>query len=257
MHNQWELAMTIFRLSFCLVVLSCVAMLGCVAQTDDPSPTGTAQSGEKKEDAKPQAETKKVAVGKNITLEIQGDQRRIRVNAEVCLREGLLEQLLTRKRTKEHEAILAADIDARELHAALTLAGAEAGKVVQFRPKLVAPTGTTIKVFLEYEEKGKTVKVPAQQWLRNIKSKKDFASDWVFAGSVFIPNPEDATKKPFYGANDGDVIAIVNFETSLMDVPFLNTKDNDDLMFQAHTERIPALKTPVVVILEPVIAKKK
>lgn len=249
--------MTIFRLSFCVTVLSCVAILGCVANTDDQPSPGKSQVGEKKEVQIAQAELKKVPVGKNITLEIQGEERRVRVNAEVCLREGLLEQLLTRKRTKEHEAILAADIDARELHLALTLAGAEPGKVVQFRPKLVAPSGTSIKVFLEYSEKGKTVRVPAQQWLRNIKTKKDFTSDWVFAGSVLIPNPEDNNKKPFYGANDGDIIALVNFETSLMDVPFLNTKDNDDLLYQAHTERIPALKTPVAVILEPVVAKKK
>jgi hypothetical protein len=249
--------MTIFRLRYWVTILSSVTFLGCVAHTEDPVSPVTSQTGAKKDEPKTQAEWKKVAVGKNITLEIQGDQRRVRVNAEVCLREGLLEQLLTRKRTKEHEAILAADIDARELHAALTLAGAEAGKVVQFRPKLVAPTGTTIKVFLEYEAKGKTIRVPAQQWLRNIKTKKDFTSDWVFAGSILIPNPEDKTKKPFYGANDGDIIAIVNFETSLMDVPFLNTKDNDDLLYQAYAERIPALKTPVAVILEPVIEKKK
>jgi hypothetical protein len=255
--NHWELIMTIFRLAFCVTVLMCVTILGCVANVEEPTVPGPPQAGDTKPATNAQAELKKVPVGKNITLEIQGELRRVRVNAEVCLREGLLEQLLTRKRTKEHEAILAADIDARELHLALTLAGAEPGKVVQFRPKLVPPSGTTVKVFLEYEEKGKTTRVPAQQWLRNIKSKKDFDSDWVFAGSILIPNPEDKTKKPFYGANDGDVIALVNFETSLLDVPFLNTKDNDDLLYQAHTERIPALKTPVAVILEPVIEKKK
>jgi hypothetical protein len=79
----------------------------------------------------------------------------------------------------------------------------------------------------------------------------------VFAGSLFIPDPIDKTKPPFYAANDGDVIAIVNFESSCLDVPFLNTKDNDDLVYEAHTQRIPALKTPVTVILEPVLAKKK
>lgn len=175
----------------------------------------------------------------------------------MCLREGMLEQLVTRKRTKEHEAILAADIDARELHLALTLAGAEAGKVVQFRPKLVAPSGTPIKITLEYKDKDKTVRVSAREWIRNIKTKKDFASDWVFAGSVFIPDPLDKNKPPFYGANDGDVITVVNFDGACLDVPFLSTKDNADLDFEAHTERIPALKTPVTVILEPIPPKKQ
>jgi hypothetical protein len=235
----------------------CVVVLGCVANPDERHSTAAPNGGDKKAD-KP-ADVKRVELGKqkNIILEIQGDKRRILVKSEVCLREGLLEQLLTRKPGKDHESILWADIDARDLHLALTLTGAEPGKVVQFRPKLAPPTGTAVKITLEYESKGKTIRVPAQQWIRNIKSKKDFPTDWVFAGSVLIPDPQNPKAVPFYGANQGDVITVVNFETSLLDVPFLNTKDNDDLAYEAHTERIPALKTPVTIILEPVIEKKK
>lgn len=231
-----------------LMALSAVAVLvGGLAYS--PAQDG----GGKKE-----AGTKRVQIGKNVMLEIAGDKKTVRVNTEVCMRQGMLEQLVTRKRTKEHEAILAADIDARDLHLALTLAGAESGKTVQFRPKLVAPTGTTVKIFLEYKNKeGKDLRVPAQEWIRNIKTKKDFHSDWVFAGSVFIPDPVNKDAKPYYGANDGDVITVVNFEGACVDVPFLSTKDNADLDFEAHTERIPAEKTPVVVVLEPVVAKKK
>ena len=150
---------------------------------------------------------KKVEFGKNVFLEIDGDKRRVVVNAYVCLRQGQLEQLVTRKRTKEHEAILAIDADARHVHAALLAAGAVAGSPVKFRPKFEVPSGTTIKITLEYKEKGKTVRLHAQQWIRNIKSKKDLDTDWVFAGSVLIPNPFEKNKDPFYGANDGDVHA--------------------------------------------------
>lgn len=207
--------------------------------------------------ARGQGEAKKVKVGKNVTLEIQGGKRRVLVNAFVCLRKGQLEQLLTRKRTKEHEAVLAAEIDARDVHAALTLAGAEPGSPVQFGPKFAPPRGTTIKITLEYKENGKTVRVPAQQWVRNVKSKKDLKSDWVFGGSVLLPDPMDKTKPPFYAANDGDVICLANFDTAMLDVPFVSTKENADLTFEAHTERIPALETPVTVILEPILTKKK
>lgn len=233
------------------------AIVGCLANPGEQG-SRAQDGGAKKDDVKP-GETKKVEFGKqkNVILEIQGDKRRVLVKSEVCLREGLLEQLLTRKRTKEHEAILAADIDGRDLHLALTLAGAEPGKVVQFRPKLMAPTGTTVKITLEYEEKGKVIRVPAQHWIRNIKSKKDLNTDWVFAGSTLIPDPQNPKAPPFYTANHGDLITIVNFESSLLDVPFLNTKDNDDLAYEAHTERIPAMKTPVTLILEPVVEKKK
>ena len=112
--------------------LACFAViLGCVAHPDNSPSHASHAAQDKTTEQKAAPEAKKVSVGKNITLEVQGKERRVRVQAEVCLREGLLEQLMTRKGTKEHEAILAANIDVRELHFALTLAGAEPGKTVQ------------------------------------------------------------------------------------------------------------------------------
>ena len=99
------------------------------------------------------------------------------------------------------------------------------------------------------------MRLPASEWIRNIKTKKDLGVDWVFAGSYLIPDTLDATKKPFYAANDGDVICVSNFDTALLDLPIDSGKDNDDLAFEAHTDRIPALETPVLVILEPVLPK--
>jgi hypothetical protein len=248
--------MWLCRISIFGLVCS-VALGACVAQPDSLSSQEAKGDVGKKEDKKAPADVKRIEYKKNIVLEIQGDVRRVRVSAEVCLREGFLEQLMTRKRTKEHEAILAADIDARHLHAALLLAGAEAGKPVQFRPNLAPPTGSAIKIFLEYKDKGKDMRVPAQSWIRNVKTKKDFHTDWVFGGSILIPDPMNPKADPYYLANDGDVITVVNFDGACLDVPFLSTKDNADLDFEAHTERVPALKTAVTVVLEVVPAKKK
>jgi hypothetical protein len=202
------------------------------------------------------APKKKVQLGDNVFLEIDGKKKRVLINAYVCLRQGMLEQLVTRKRTKEHEAILAVDTDARNIHLALVAAGAEPGSPVTFRPKFEAPRGDEIKVTLEYKEKDKAIRVPAQHWIRSIKSKKDLDTNWVFAGSKLFKDPFDAKKPPYYLANDGDIVCISNFETAMLDVPFNSPKDNDDLAFEAHTDRIPALETPVLVILE-VVPKKK
>ena len=105
-------------------MLAVGALVGCTVQS---APTQKEQA--------PTAPTKKVNLGKNVFLEIQGDKRRVVVEAAVCLRMGQLVQFLTRKNTKEHEAVLAADADARDIHAALIAAGAEPGKPVQFQPK--------------------------------------------------------------------------------------------------------------------------
>ncbi|MBI3409214.1 MAG: hypothetical protein HY040_12780 [Planctomycetes bacterium] len=237
------------RLSLVSFVLWGIALVfaGCAEQEPEPKP--------KNEPAQPKAEAKKVEVGKNVYLELQGDQRRVLIQAYVCLRKGQLEQLLTRKRGKEHEAILAADIDASDIHTALLATGAEPGKPVQFVPKFQPPSGAAIKVSLEYEDKGKKIRRPASEWLRNVKTQKDLEHDWVFAGSRLFPDPEDNTKKPFYAANDGDVICVSNFDTALLDLPIDSSKDNDELSFEANTERIPEVETRVLVILEPVLAK--
>ena len=201
------------------------------------------------------ASAKRAQIGKNVELETDGDQRRVIVNAFVCLREGMLEQLMCRAGTKEHESILTADVDAKNIHAALLAAGAEAGSPVKFRPVYKPASGSVIKVFIQYREKGKLIKVPAQTWVRNFKTRKDLTHDWVFGGSFFASNGFDA--KPVYAANDGDVICLANFESAMLDLPILSSANADDLDFEAFSERIPALETPVVVILEPVLPPKK
>jgi hypothetical protein len=202
-------------------------------------------------------EGKKVPVGDNIYLEVLPRSRRVLVNAEVCLREGALEQLLTRKNKKEHEAILSADVDARKIHEALILANAKEGSTVRWIPRFRPPTGTTIKISLVYQSKGKTVKVPARSWIKNRKTGKELESDWVFAGSMLVENPLDKTAPKHYLANDGDVICVANFETAMLDVPILSSKDNDDHGYDAWTERIPPMGTKVTLILEPVPPTKK
>ena len=41
------------------------------------------------------------------------------------------------------------------------------------------------------------------------------------------------------------------------DLPIKSSKDNDDLQFEAYTERIPPLETPVEMVLEPVLKGRK
>lgn len=200
-------------------------------------------------------EVKKVSAGKNVTIEIQGDKRRVLIESRVCLREGQLEQLLTRKGTKEHEAILAADVDGRDIHKALEVAGATAGKTVQFVPKFRAPSGPSIKVLVQWEEDGKLRTEPAQKWVLNEKTKKDLDQDWVFTGSQLIRDP-DNIRPPFYLANDGDLICVSNFESALLDLPIESSANDAEREFAAHTQRIPPKGTRVVVILEPGPAKK-
>jgi hypothetical protein len=241
---------------FGLLILTFVAgglMLGCdsAAEREEGRPQNKAGAKEKP------AKAKKAEIGKNIFLEVLPDKkRRVLILGEICLREGQLELFMCRKHTKEHEAVVSADVDARKIHEALILAGAEEGSPVSFVPKYRPASGTTIKVSVQYNDKDKLVTTPAQSWITNAKTKKLLESDWVFAGSRLVDNPLDPGKK-HYLANDGDVICVSNFETALLDLPIKSPKDDAERFFVANSERIPSLETKVVVILEPVVEKKK
>jgi hypothetical protein len=244
---------SLFGLLF-LVLLTGGLMSGCdPAEREETKPKERAKENEK---AKP-AETTKKLIAKNIFLETLPDKkRRVLISGEICLREGQLELFLCRKQTKEHEAIVAADVDARAIHMALIATGAEEGSPVRFAPKYRPASGTPIKIFVQYKNKDKLVTVPAQSWVKDMKSGKALDSDWVFAGSHLVNNPLDPDKK-HYLANDGDVICVSNFETALLDLPIKSPKENADRFFTAFTEHIPPLETKVVVILEPVLNAKK
>lgn len=227
-----------------------VALAGCDNESPKPSPSAPVKENQAS------VEAKNVTVGKNVVLEIRGDQRRVRIQTLVCLREGQLEQLMCRKHTKEHEAILTADVDARDIHKALLLTGVEPGSTVQYEPKYKAPSGPKIAVRLEWEEKGKLRTERAQQWVKNAQTGKALEDDWVFAGSILYPDPFAKDKPPIYGANSGDVICVSNFEDALLDLPIKSSKENAELVYEAFTERIPPIDTPVTVILEPLEIKK-
>ena len=177
------------------------------------------------------------------------------------MREGLLEVLLCRKGTKEHEAIVRADVDGQMVHSALNAAGAKEGTPTQFinakqEPDFKPATGTKIKVTVCYRKDGKVHTHPAQDWVQNVKTKKLLDHGWVFAGSQLIRDQDDPNRKPFYGANSGEFISISNFPYSMLDVPAEITKDDAQLNYEARTEKIPPLFSKVWLILEPVPAKK-
>jgi len=234
-----------------LSLVLAAGVTGCDLEPSDT--TAPAPAPAKKPEKK--ADVKRIEIGTNIFLEIEGKKRRVIVSASICLIKGPLEQLLTRKDTKEHEAVLTADIDARTLHKALLLSGAREGSPVKFDPQYKPATGQTIKITCEYAQKGKVISVRAQEWIRDANTKKILAHDWVFAGSRLIPNPLDENKK-IYLANDGDVVCVSNFESALLDLPIKSSKANSELVFEANTERIPPVGTKVSVIFEPVPEKK-
>jgi len=201
---------------------------------------------------------KKVRLGRSVWFETEGGHRRVLVETSVCLREGGLECLLCRTHSKEHESILSTDADAQVIHAGLLAAGAKPGSPVQYVEKkgevvTVPPTGSRIQISVQYEDKGKTVTQPAQQWILNAKTKRDLEDEWVFAGSRLLPSLNDENQKSVYAAtSDGSYICVYNMPYAMLDLPVNNpNKDPETRELQPQTNRIPPLETKVILILEP------
>ena len=201
---------------------------------------------------------------KSFLLETRPDgTKRIHLQADVCLRDFLmLEVLICKTMTKEHEAILRCSLDAGLIHAALVATGAKPGHPVQFvNPQTgdedyKPATGDVITVTVHYNFGGTTFTHPAQEWIVDAKTKKPMTQAWVFAGSRFAKFPDEPERPEHYCANNGEVIAISNFPDSMLDLPVRFSSINEDLQFEANHGKIPAYGTRVWVILERAPAKR-
>ena len=172
------------------------------------------------------------------------------VDGLISLREGMLEMFACTRNTKEHESIVSANTKAFLVHAALLRLGAEPGTPVQFVPEYKPPTGTEIEITVEWlDEAGKKKTARAQDWVQSMRTKKAMPHPFVFAGSRFWTDPE--TGKQYYQAEGGDFICVSNFSTAMLDIPVPSSQTNEELAFQAYTERIPPLGAAVRLILKP------
>ena len=177
------------------------------------------------------------------------------VDGQVSLRRGMLEMFACLRNTKEHESVVTADTQAFLVHAGLLRLGAEPGHPAQFVPEFKPPAGTEIDISVEWRDaEGKLQTAKAQDWVRDAKTGQAMTYAWVFAGSRFWTDEE--TGRQYYQAEGGDFICVSNFGTAALDIPVESSQSNDVLEFEAITERIPPLGTPVRLVLKPVLKEK-
>ena len=176
------------------------------------------------------------------------------IAARVVLREGPLEHLVCLKGTKEHEAILATQARPREIHAGLLLTGAEPGHPVRFLPKFEPPAGTRIAIELRWKVSGNTQSIDARRWVRDEKTKKPLAEEWVFAGSELFNDP--VTKQVVYAADEGDLITVANFGSAILDLPLASSASDAERIFGADPTQVPPLGTEVFLFLRPHVGQR-
>jgi hypothetical protein len=183
---------------------------------------------------------------------IDAEKHQVLVDGYVSLREGYLEMFACLEGTKEHESIVAVQTRAATVHAALLAVGAIQGHPVQYKPEFAPPAGSEITVEVRWlDAQGAWQSAPAEEWIRDVRTKKVMEQPWVFAGSSFWT--DEGTGKKYYTAEQGDFICVSNFTTAMLDVPIESSQSNDGLLFEAWTDRIPKLGTRVRLVLTPVL----
>lgn len=179
------------------------------------------------------------------------EHKSVIVVGEVCQRKMPLELFACLRGSKEHESIVSVPTKAFVIHAGLLAAGAEPGNPVRFYPEYVPARGPEIEVTVLWrDEKGVVQRARAQEWIRDMRTKKAMQHPWVFGGSQFLK--DEQTGQQFYRADgEGDLICVSNFPSAVLDVPVRSSDANTELMFECFTERIPPIGTPVTLILTP------
>jgi hypothetical protein len=215
-----------------LALAACATSFDAVAQSEEPAAPPQASEVEIT-DPLDAPHLKRLAPDEDAWVDPQG--KRVVLGGVICLREGPLEMFACTAGTKEHESIVAVNSKAFAIHAALLAIGAEAGAPVEFRPKYRAASAR------------------AQDWIRNVQTRKTLDSNWVFCGSGFWR--DEATGQRYYLADDGDLICVSNFPSAMLDLPLESSQANDALLFEANTDQIPPLDSKVTVVLEPKVKK--
>lgn len=178
------------------------------------------------------------------------DHKRVILEGQVCFREGQLEMFACLANTKEHESIVSIPTQAFIVHAALVRVGAKPGNPVQFVPKFKPAQGTEVDITVFWTDaEGKRQHLRAQEWIKQVKTGDPMPFEWVFGGSSFWK--DERTGENHYQAESGDFICVSNFSSAMLDLPVQSSQTAGDLLFEAFSDKIPPLGTPVTLVLTP------
>jgi hypothetical protein len=180
--------------------------------------------------------------------------RHVVLLGEVC-RAGYPLEFFATYANRSYEAVLSINAKPSIVHAGLLAVGATPGHPVRFQPEFAPPSGTEIAVEVRWKDaQGKTQSAPAQQWIRNIQTKKALDSNWVFGGSILTT--DEKTGQSLYLADSGELICVLNLPTAMLDLPIRSYAALESRLFEAFAEHLPPEGTPTTVVLKPILVGK-
>ena len=178
---------------------------------------------------------------------IDKDKREVRVACEALRVDMPLEFFCVSVGGPDHESVLRTKARPAAVHAALLGLGIEPGRPlrnVEGTRTFLPPTGPPVRIEAEWRVDGRVVRERAGRLVRDVKTGGPMPNKpFVFVGSRFIDDGR-------YAADlTGQLVSLVNFESTVIDVPELASSANETLEWETNPDVAPPRGTPVTMIL--------
>lgn len=205
-----------------------------------------------------QAPSKGIEIDKGVTLFLE--EKRVEVDARVCVRRGLLELFACAEGGKDHESAVVIYAKPQSLHLALVLLGLKdkrdmGGGGPQHFGDPTIPKGDRVIVFLEWTDKeGHVHRHRAEELIVDQRTNTTMPLvGWTFSGSEFVEEVDPDTKKPtgrqIYCANrERSIITTFHDPTAILDNPL--TTGGDDSIYYSNDKLLPEPGTPAKLIVQ-------
>lgn len=198
-------------------------------------------------------------------ISIDSTERRVDVEAVVCLTNGFLELVACGKDSKEHESLVMVEAKPSHIHAALLLIGAQAGNPAMRKPldkegtrwAHLPPRGQPVKISLVIpKEGGEAVERSISDFIAPSEDESGFRTDvgtkfpdtYLFTGSHAQGEGEE---RQYLGDFSGHVASIATFGDEVLSLSEVHAQDNGSLAWQIKPDSLPELGTKVILRLRP------
>ena len=184
----------------------------------------------------------------------------VQIEAVACLDEGWLEQIACSPGTREHESLVVVEARPSDVHAALLLAGFQAGTPGRWSDEnetvsLVPPQGDALRIFVRYRPRGASTEIeePIGAWIADESGAPTFPdAPWVFGGSAIVPNPPWMEPGEHYVADmTGSIIGLVTFGDEV--IGFKEVLPDQEAVepphWQVRSDHVPPVGTKVTLII--------
>ena len=158
--------------------------------------------------------------------------------AKINARDGVIEYAVVHATGKRHESLLVTDTQPRDIHlACLLLGGGRNGK-----------PPAKVRVQVQWETNGPPRKLPLEDLIAFSKERPEGESGGSLAPGAWTYTGSQVDAAGFVASREGSIISLIRDDAALVNHP--RPGREDDTLHVPNAKSLPALETPVRVVLK-------